>query len=708
MSLEIGPANARVTLYKAKEETVAAIAAARNLSAAKLALANGLSVERFWWKTKSLFSGKKCWNLIYIRWFPAIPSIPLPPGHGITAASIVRLNRFSGYGAELRVGQTILIPPHGNRMQAARRKMAGMPLRPCSLSPMVCRVRPMLPDAQAPMLLIAPASPIMFFNILASTCPAYRKPRPPIGAYVKPENLLPGDLVFFSTPAGASVGHVGIYIGGRRFLHAVNVNRGVATGIPSMAAIMPSITSPRAGFRCKRLPLRRVSLSLTISRGFYYNRERRKRDCGELWPAPAGGSKHAVPLIKYEEKIMSVYDVLEERGYIEQCTHEKELRELLNEKSVTFYIGFDPTADSLHVGHYVQVMVIRHMQQAGHKPIALLGGGTGMVGDPSGRSDLRQLMTVAEIDENCRRFHNQLARFVDFGAGQAISVNNADWLRELKYIDFLREVGSQFSVNRMLTAECFKARLERGLSFLEFNYMLMQSYDFLELYRRYNCQLQLGGNDQWSNIINGVDLVRRLDGGQAFGLTFKLLTTSAGQKMGKTAKGALWIDERRTSPYDFYHYWRNVDDSDVENCLALLTFLPMDEVRRLGAYRDAKINEAKEVLAYEVTKLVHGEEKAKKAAEAERALFSSGGGEIPAVVMDAADFAAGMNVIDAYLAAGLVASKGDGRRLIEQGGAYIKEKQIGDIAHRITLADFEEGKLLLKKGKKTFKQIQLR
>lgn len=409
-----------------------------------------------------------------------------------------------------------------------------------------------------------------------------------------------------------------------------------------------------------------------------------------------------------EVKRMSVYDTLEERGYIEQCTHEEELRALLEKEKLTFYIGFDPTADSLHVGHYVQIMVMRHMQDAGHRPIALLGGGTGMVGDPSGRTDLRQMMTVEMINENCRLFKEQLSRFLSFEEGKAICVNNADWLRDLRYIDFLREVGSQFSVNRMLTAECFKSRLERGLSFLEFNYMLMQSYDFLELYRRYHCQLQLGGNDQWSNIINGVDLVRRLDGGQAFGLTFKLLTTSAGQKMGKTAKGALWIDERKTTPYEFYHYWRNIDDSDVENCLRLLTLVPMDEVRRLGAYKDVKINEAKEVLAYEVTKLVHGEEKARKAAEAEKALFSQGGGEVPSIEMDRDLFTGGINVIDLFLAAGLISSKGDGRRLLEQGGIYVKNRQIKDMAHQLSLDDFEEDKLLLKKGKKTFKQIQLK
>ncbi|MDO4542130.1 MAG: tyrosine--tRNA ligase [Bacillota bacterium] len=406
---------------------------------------------------------------------------------------------------------------------------------------------------------------------------------------------------------------------------------------------------------------------------------------------------------------MSVYDILEERGYIEQCTHEAELREVLDNKKVSFYIGFDPTADSLHVGHFVQIIVMMHMQQQGHRPIALLGGGTGMVGDPSGRTDMRQMMTTNIIDQNCQNFKEQISRFIDFSDDRAICVNNADWLRDLKYIDFLREVGSQFSVNRMLTFECFKTRLERGLSFLEFNYMLMQSYDFLELYRRYDCQLQLGGNDQWSNILGGVELVRRLESGQAFGLTFKLLTTSQGTKMGKTAKGALWIDEKKTPVYDFYHYWRNVDDADVENCLSLLTFLPMDEVRRLGALKDAKINEAKEVLAFEVTKLVHGQEKAAKAQEAERALFAKGGvgNDIPAVEIKADEFKDGMNILDAYMRTGLIPSKGEGRRLMQQGGIKLKGKAVNDFNYLITLDDFEDDKLMLQKGKKAFKQIKL-
>lgn len=406
---------------------------------------------------------------------------------------------------------------------------------------------------------------------------------------------------------------------------------------------------------------------------------------------------------------MSVFDTLSERGYIEQCTHEDEIKELLEKEKISFYIGFDPTADSLHVGHFIQIMVMMHMQQAGHRPIALLGGGTAMVGDPSGRSDMRQMMTVDTIDHNVACFRQQMGRFLDFSDDKALIVNNGDWLRDLKYVDFLREVGSEFSVNRMLTADCYKTRYEKGLTFLEFNYMLMQSYDFLELYRKYNCKMQLGGNDQWSNILGGVELVRRLDHGQALGMTFKLLTTSEGKKMGKTAKGALWINEEKTTPYEFYHYWRNVDDADVENCLALLTFLPMDEVRKLGSYKDAKINEAKEVLAYEVTKLVHGEEKAKKAQEAERALFAKGGegNNVPSVEMKAEDFKDGINVLDLYLKSGLIPSKGEGRRLMQQGGIKIKGQAINDFNLTITLDDFEDNKLLLQKGKKTFKQIKI-
>ncbi|MEE0228923.1 MAG: tyrosine--tRNA ligase, partial [Peptococcaceae bacterium] len=298
----------------------------------------------------------------------------------------------------------------------------------------------------------------------------------------------------------------------------------------------------------------------------------------------------------------NVYDVLTERGYIEQATHPDETRELLGKEKVTFYIGFDPTADSLHVGHYIQFMVMQHMQQHGHRPIFLAGGGTGMIGDPSGRSDMRRVMTIEQIDHNVQRFKEQAERFIDFSDDKALILNNADWLRDLNYIEFLRDYGAYFSVNRMINAECYKSRMEQGLTFLEFNYMIMQSYDFLHLYRNYNCKLELGGNDQWSNIIGGVDLVRRADQGEVFGLTFKLLTNSEGKKMGKTANGAVWLDADKMSPYDFYQYWRNVDDKDVRNCLCLLTFIPMDEIERLAALEGAEINKAKEILAYEVTK----------------------------------------------------------------------------------------------------------
>lgn len=406
----------------------------------------------------------------------------------------------------------------------------------------------------------------------------------------------------------------------------------------------------------------------------------------------------------------NVYDVLKERGYVEQATHEEEIRELLGKEKVTFYIGFDPTADSLHVGHFIQVMVMMHMQKAGHKPIALFGGGTGMIGDPSGRTDLRKMLTQKQIEHNVRSFQKQISRFIDFSEGKALMVNNADWLATLNYIEFLRDIGKHFSVNRMLTAECFKTRLEKGLSFLEFNYMLMQSYDFLELYKRYNCKLQLGGNDQWSNIISGADLVRRMENASAFGLTFKLLATSAGKKMGKTESGALWLDPEKTSPYDFYQYWRNIDDPDVENCLALLTFLPMEEVKRLGALKDEQINQAKEVLAYEVTKLVHGEEEATKAQQAAKTLFGNfneDDASLPSSELPESRFHEGLDILALLQEIGLISSKGEGRRLIQQGGIYLGEQRITDFAQLVTLADFTDNKLLLRKGKKIYHQIKL-
>ncbi|MFR4986626.1 MAG: tyrosine--tRNA ligase [Lachnospirales bacterium] len=405
----------------------------------------------------------------------------------------------------------------------------------------------------------------------------------------------------------------------------------------------------------------------------------------------------------------NVYDILKERGFIEQSTNEEEVRKILGEESVTFYIGFDPTADSLTAGHFLTVMAMSHLQKAGHRPIALVGGGTGMVGDPSHRTDMRQMMTIDTIEHNVNCFKQQLSRFIEFGEDKAIIINNADWLRSLKYIDFIRDVGVHFSVNRMLTAECFKSRMEKGLSFFEFNYMLMQSYDFLELNRRYGCKLQLGGSDQWSNIIGGVELIRRMDQKDAYGLTFKLLTTSEGIKMGKTQKGAVWLDPKKTTPYEFYQYWRNVADSDVEKCLSLLTFLPMDEIKKLGSLEGSEINKAKEILAYEVTNIVHGKEEAKKAMEASKALFAGGasGGSIPTTNMDKDTFENGINILDALVTLKLAPSKSEARRLVTQGGIKVNDVKIDSIEHKITLNDFTENKLLIQKGKKVFHQIEL-
>ena len=403
----------------------------------------------------------------------------------------------------------------------------------------------------------------------------------------------------------------------------------------------------------------------------------------------------------------NVFNVLQERGFIEQLTHEQEIKELLENEKITFYIGFDPTADSLHVGHFLTVMAMAHMQRAGHRPIALMGGGTGMIGDPTGKTDMRKMMTVEQIDHNVECFKKQLSRFIDFSDGKALIVNNADWIRELKYIDFLRDVGVSFSVNQMLTAECYKTRLEKGLSFLEFNYMPMQANDFLELNRKYNCVLQLGGSDQWANILGGVDLIRRKEHRPAFGMTFKLLTTSEGKKMGKTEGGAVWLDAEKTSPYEFYQYWRNVGDKDVEKCLALLTFLPMDEVRRLGALKDSEINKAKEVLAFEVTKIVHGEEEAVKAQEAARALFSGGaeGGSIPTAEIPAAEFGDGIDILTLLTKTGLISSRSEGRRLIQQNGVKLNDEKVDSFDLKVDLSYVKEGKIKLQKGKKIFHYV---
>ena len=402
----------------------------------------------------------------------------------------------------------------------------------------------------------------------------------------------------------------------------------------------------------------------------------------------------------------NVFDVLKERGLIAQCTHENEIRELLGKEKVTFYIGFDPTADSLHVGHFLQMVVMRHMQMHGHRPIALVGGGTGHVGDPSGRTDMRQMMTEEVINHNCECFKEQLAKVVDFSDDKAIMVNNADWLLKLNYVDFLRDIGACFSVNQMLTAECFKQRLEKGLSFLEFNYMLMQSYDFLMLSRKYDCKLELGGDDQWSNILGGLDLCRRKDSKQVYGMTFTLLTNSEGKKMGKTQSGAVWLDPKKTTPYDFYQYWVNVADSDVINCLKLLTFVPMDEIREMEKWEGAELNKAKRILAYEVTKLVHGEDEANKVKAAAEAVFAGGGvsADMPTTVITDV---VGMGVLDVLVTTGLVASKGEARRIVSQNGLSINDAKYTDVNGKITEDMVTDDGIIIKKGKKVFHRITL-
>ena len=402
---------------------------------------------------------------------------------------------------------------------------------------------------------------------------------------------------------------------------------------------------------------------------------------------------------------MGVYDELKARGLIAQLTNEEKVRGLLNNGKTSFYIGFDPTADSLHVGHFVQIMVMAHMQKAGHTPIALFGGGTGMIGDPSGQTAMRRMMTREEIDHNVRCFQKQMSRLVDFSDGKAIMVNNADWLMNLNYIQFLREVGVHFSVNRMLSFECYKQRLERGLSFFELNYMLMQSYDFLVLNRKYGCQLELGGDDQWSNIIGGVELIRKADDKEAYGMTFTLLTTSDGRKMGKTESGAVWLDPEKTSPYDFYQYWRNVDDADVIRCLKILTFLPLEEIDAMAKWEGSQLNKAKEILAFEVTKLIHGEEEAVKAQNAARAIFGGGAHSenMPSTELSDGDFTDGeISVLDLLAKTKLVPSKGEARRLIDQGGISIDDEKVNSVTAKISKSSFEKGFVIIKKGKKVY------
>lgn len=396
-------------------------------------------------------------------------------------------------------------------------------------------------------------------------------------------------------------------------------------------------------------------------------------------------------------------DILRERGFIKQTVYEDELYELLGSRSVPFYIGFDPTADSLHVGHFLALMAMSHMQRAGHKPIVLIGGGTAMVGDPSGRTDMRSMMTKETIAHNCACFREQMSKFFSFeGENAAVMVNNADWLLNLNYIDFLREVGANFSVNRMLTAECFKQRLERGLSFLEFNYMLMQSYDFLVLCRKYDCLLECGGDDQWSNILAGADLIRRKEGKSAFAMTFELLTTSEGKKMGKTAKGAVWLDPKKTTPYEFFQYFRNVDDADVNKCLRFLTFLPMEEINELTAHLDERINVAKERLAYEVTKIVHGEEEAQKAMDMAKGAFGGDENSMPSITV----ILPSRNVIDVLVATNVAKSKGDARRLIDGKGVKIDDEVVVSYDRELTDSEYNNG-FILHKGKKVHLRVRV-
>ena len=405
---------------------------------------------------------------------------------------------------------------------------------------------------------------------------------------------------------------------------------------------------------------------------------------------------------------MSVYDILKERGFIEQATHEDEVKAMLENESVKFYIGFDPTADSLHVGHFIQIIVMKHMQNAGHIPIALVGGGTAKVGDPSGRTDMRKMLTNSNLDINVEAIGKQISKYLVLDGEKGILENNANWLDNLNYIDFLREIGSKFSVNRMLEAECFKSRMASGLSFLEFNYMIMQGYDFLELNRRYDCKLQLGGNDQWSNIIAGVNLTRKADRKSTYGLTFTLLTTSSGIKMGKTAKGALWIDKEKTSPFELFQYFRNVSDEDVEKTMKLLTFLPLDEIEKLVNVEGNEINKAKEVLAYEFTKIVHGKEEADKALEAAKALFGDGKNEenVPSTEFDANLFEGeGYEIRKILVDLGICKSLGEGKRLIQSGGIYINEERVTEFFAALKSEDFTDGEAMLRKGKKVYHKI---
>jgi len=405
---------------------------------------------------------------------------------------------------------------------------------------------------------------------------------------------------------------------------------------------------------------------------------------------------------------MTIYDELVARGLIAQVTDEKEIKELINNGKATFYIGFDPTADSLHVGHFMALCLMKRLQMAGNKPIVLIGGGTAQIGDPSGRTDMRQMMTTETINHNVECFKKQMSRFIDFGEGKAIMVNNADWLMDLNYVDVLREVGAHFSVNRMLTAECYKQRMEKGLSFLEFNYMIMQSYDFYTLFQKYGCNMEFGGDDQWSNMLGGTELIRRKLGKDAYAMTINLLLNSEGKKMGKTQSGAVWLDPNKTTPFEFFQYWRNVSDTDVLKCIRMLTFLPLEEIDKMESWEGAQLNEAKEILAFELTKLVHGEEEATKAKEASHALFAGGANNanMPTVTVTAEDFPDGeLDIISVLVKAGLCDSRGDGRRNIQQGGVSVADEKVTDISTKYTLDDFKGEGLIIRRGKKKFAKV---
>ena len=405
---------------------------------------------------------------------------------------------------------------------------------------------------------------------------------------------------------------------------------------------------------------------------------------------------------------MTIYDELVARGLIAQVTDEKEIKELINNGKATFYICFAPTADSLHVGHFMALCLMKRLQMAGNKPIVLIGGGTAQIGDPSGRTDMRQMMTTETINHNVECFKKQMSRFIDFGEGKAIMVNNADWLMDLNYVDVLREVGAHFSVNRMLTAECYKQRMEKGLSFLEFNYMIMQSYDFYTLFQKYGCNMEFGGDDQWSNMLGGTELIRRKLGKDAYAMTINLLLNSEGKKMGKTQSGAVWLDPNKTTPFEFFQYWRNVSDADVLKCIRMLTFLPLEEIDKMESWEGAQLNEAKEILAFELTKLVHGEEEAAKAKEASHALFAGGANNanMPTVTVTAEDFPDGeLDIISVLVKAGLCDSRGDGRRNIQQGGVSVADEKVTDISTKYTLDDFKGEGLIIRRGKKKFAKV---